>query len=141
MDEEKKQVKRFDIKTEAKLLTKISKILIAEDNPLSEEEAINKEVMAPMDPANVCMIIARTEEAKRVLSRFCTEGIKERIPEMDFTTDKIITSKYSTDYLKRLIDIFQCMSETVKFSMSAEYPLMMENEHFKVMLAPRVEND
>ena len=141
MDEEKKQVKRFDIKTEAKLLTKISKILIAEDNPLSEEEAINKEVMAPMDPANVCMIIARTEEAKRVLSRFCTRGIKERIPEMDFTTDKIITSKYSTDYLKRLIDIFQCMSETVKFSMSAEYPLMMENEHFKVMLAPRVEND
>jgi len=141
MNEEKKQVKRFDIKTEAKLLTKISKLLVAELNPLSEEATINKEVVAPMDPATVCMIIARTEEAKRVLSRFCTRGIKERIPEMDFTTDKIITSKYSTDYLKRLIDIFQCMSETVKFSMSAEYPLMMENEHFKVMLAPRVEND
>ena len=134
-------MKRFKAKIEAKLIVKINKLLVQENEPLTEEEAILKNEVARMDPANVCMIIGLTEEAKRVMSRFCSDNTKERIPTMDFTTDKIITSKYSTEYLKRLIDIFECMYESVQFSMSNEYPLLMENKHFKAMLAPRISND
>jgi hypothetical protein len=109
-----------------------------------------------MDPANVCMVIAISEESKRVLCRFCdAEKDLQKIPEMTYKADgQIVRSKYSMEYLKRIIKIFESFNtaksnkkiynpfscESVAFSMLKDFPLTIENEHFKIILAPRVEN-
>jgi len=146
MEQETKQiqVERFEPKLEAKLIIKLNKILVAAEKPLTEENAL-KQDMAVMDPSNVTMVVAKTEEAKRVLARFINVESATKVPELEFNEpNRPCISKYSVLYLQPIIDIFNVFKggyDSIKISMKADYPIVLENEHLKIILAPRLEND
>lgn len=142
MEQETKDVNRFELKLETKLLTKIGKLLTSIEG-MTEEQAIKLSQVAVMDSANVCMIIGRTEEAKRVLSRFTTQEQQEsiKVPELEYSTNKNVSkSKYSNEYLKKIFELMT-LFETTIISVAHDYPATLENEHFKIILAPRVGDD
>lgn len=147
------EVKRFEPKLESDLLKALGKILSQQDG-ITEEAAISMESFAIMDPSNVCMIVAKSEEAKRILSRFAhsenaQHGNYGKIPELYGDKIEGHTSKYNTDYLVQGIGIFKCFkkktdkgeSPSTRIWTAKDYPLIMENAHIKYILAPRVNND
>ena len=136
-------MERYDIKTEGKLLKAINKLL-PEHNEMTEEEVLNLSEVAIMTPCNVCMFIAKTERSKRLLSRFVLKESNIKVPVLSYDPKgsiNNITSKYSTEYLKNLMDLFVLNGAGVKLSIMADYPITLEDNDFKVILAPRLEND
>jgi hypothetical protein len=93
-----------------------------------------------LDSANVCGVIARSEQGARVLARFGSEEqAKQKIPAMDYGGR---VAKYSAEYLKRLLALMlACGDESITLAVARDYPLTMKTRHFSVVLAPRVEND
>ena len=161
-----KQIMRFDITTEAKVIKALSGILTQSTTPYSEDEAITKPVFCTMDPSDCIMIIAISEEAKRTLSRFIDKDTGRedkifKIPKISYLVETSlsgvpITCKYSGTLMTAIFKIFaafeQILSEsrrnsrghecsTIKISMKQDYPMTLENDHFKVIVAPRVAND
>ena len=145
-------LRRFGIKTEAKVIKALSGILIQSSAPYSEDEAITKPIFCTMDPANYMMVIAISEEAKRTLSRFIDKDTERedkifKIPEISYLVETSlsgmpITCKYSSTLMTAIFKIFAAIGyETVKISMKQDYPMALENDHFKVIVAPRVAND
>ncbi len=139
-------IKRFDTKIEAKLLTKLNKLFVSDGNAYSEEEALKDGNLAIMDPANVCMIIALKEESIRLLSRFSNKDQKQKIHTLDYKQKESSlsienTSKYSMEYIIPIMSILNVNFETVKISMKKDYPMTLETDYFKVILAPRVDDD
>jgi len=138
------QIVRFEVKEEVRVITALSKFFSETDNPISEEKAIEREYIAKLDPANVCLIQANTEQAKRCLSRFIDneEEIKD-IPELEYNnlTSKEIKSRYSINYFKDIINLLKCTGEgSFLIKINTDYPATLENKHFKVILAPRIED-
>jgi len=98
--------------------------------------------IALMDPANICLIMAKSETAKRLLLRFKEKGDKwAKVPTLNYATRKGHTSKFSIAYLPKVLKIFAAYGSNPALSVGEDYPLTMEDEHFKVILAPRFEND
>ena len=139
-----KQVLRFEPKEEAEIIKRVSKVLTRDiDNPITEEKAVKMSFFGILDTANVCMVIAKSEQAKRVLSRFKdSEDREEKEPKLDYNVKKeLVTSRYSYDYLKPILNLMTYISDNNQFSLRNDYPLSIDNDHFKIILAPRVEND
>jgi len=92
-----------------------------------------------MTSDNVVMIIAKSEAAKRILQRFTTTSINEqKMPRLEFVSDGTrIRSKYNAEYLKMLLPIVSCERQSITISMKSDYPIVMQNSHFAVILAPR----
>lgn len=96
-----------------------------------------------MDPANVCMIIPLKKWVKDAIISIFDTGEPAKAPELDYKTITAGTaqsSKYSMDYLKIGLKLAGYY-ESVKISMKHEYPLTLETEDFKIILAPRVSHD
>jgi len=133
-------MQRFEPKTESKVISHLAKILIIPENPLEESVAINQEI-AVMDPSNVLMVVAKSIEAKRVLSRFKDSGNNDKEPTMEYNKESENGSRYSTLYLKRSIDLLNIMFESVDIKVANDYPITLENPHFKIIIAPRMRNE
>jgi len=109
----------------------------------SEENILKKEELEGfMDPANVCMIIPKTKELKDfILVNF--DAPINKIPELDYKpsdTSKEVTSKYSGEYLRHILEIVKHNNE-VFISMKPDYPLKIETEDLIYILAPRLGYD
>lgn len=141
-----KEVKRFEVRDEVRVITALTKFFDKITVPISEEEALKRDNLALLEPANVCLIQAKTEEAKRCLSRFIDKNDTCReAPELQYNTkenDGEIKSSYSIEYFNPIINLFKATKDE-KFSIkiNVDYPATLENEHFKVTLAPRIEVD
>lgn len=143
---EQKEIKRFEPKIEAKLLTKLNKILNVSQNQITEEDAITKDKISVIDEANICLIVAKTEEAKRVLSRFVNLDNENRInniPSLDYsvTEEKNLFCRYDLDYLSKIIDLLKTTAKTIKMQMKSKYPITLESDDFMVILAPKIQED
>lgn len=137
-------IKRFEIEYETKLLKAISVIFSEiKDEKMSEEQAVKMKEVCVMDSPNVCLIQGKTEEAKRILSRFKeTEGKEIKIPSLTYTSKEESIARFNTTYLRDIIKIFNCFGdESVDIKMRHDYPATFENDHFKLVLAPRITND
>ena len=150
-----KIISRFDIKTETKVLTALDKIfsVATPEFAISEDTAMKSKYVAAADPAHVVMVIAKTEEAKRVLSRFATSDV--RIPMIKFSINQkdvdeakgkryIPIGAYSLDYLQQSLKVLDCTDDNVEITVTYNNPCRLENNHFLFLLAPRIkgkEND
>ncbi len=133
------------LKQEYKLLEALENIFNDNHNkykPLKEENYI------ALCPSNVCMVIAKNDEAKRWILRFLSvdsEGNTNRtLPTLDLKSEKGEEQKVklSMEYMEK---IFKILSKTDDDSISITakkyYPSVIENKYFKFILAPRIEND
>ena len=128
---------RFDLKTELKVIKALSKILSEKDDNLKAETEGN---INTISDDNVCMVIAKTEQAKHSILRFTTKKILKE-PKLDYTTESRAIVGVNTQYLKKIANLFDILDESVKIYAKSDYPITFENEHFKVILAPRVDMD
>ena len=145
MEEETKVIRRFD----AGQLTKITKALdkiFTQTNNCSEDTAVNLDRCVAVDPAHVCMVIAQTEEAKRCLSLFVNTEQTPKTPESDYVVrssdiNKLYTASYSMDYMISILNVLKHTQDYFKISLKEDFPSTIETEHFKFLLAPRIEED
>jgi hypothetical protein len=138
------EINKFELKLETKLITKLKKIVAISDVPIPEEEIINLATVNIINKTNTLLITAKTEEAKRILSRFIRskEDIIFKCDQFEYNNPLSgieIKSNYSIKLLKQLIDFLNVGGiENITLKMKNNYPLLMENKHFWVILAPRI---
>jgi hypothetical protein len=90
------------------------------------------------------MVIGKTEQAKRFLSRFIYNEAKEyKIPDLFGGNMESGKTKISIIYLNRILKIFDSFSDEsgLIIQTSKDYPVTIENEHLKFIIAPRIDND
>lgn len=138
--------KRFSLKVETELLKRLSKFANYENDCLLESDAVLKDDVFIIDSCNVCLIYAKTEPAKRILSKFINrENLKDnplKPIEDKFKTQDYTGGFYSQEYLKQIIDLMSCFKyHRIKINVFKEYPAVIENSFFKIVLAPIVLND
>ena len=133
-------MKRFEPKIEADVIKALSKFLKCSE-PITEEEAIKRDDLMTITPCNVMMVIARTEKAKRVLSRFTDKEFKGKIPELEYIASEEVKSKYSLVYLNYALGVIKAVDKTssVNLSIKKDYLITLEIEDFKFIIAPSVE--
>jgi len=140
------QIKTFDSKIEAKALNKISKLLREASNLFSEEEILKMEDVFALDRMYIFAIIAKTTEAKLFLRRFVDKKeydvskVKALKSLSYFCSDEVIGS-YDAKILMKLIDFLSIFDSVVKIKVKKCFPAWIENEHFVIVLAPRIREE
>jgi hypothetical protein len=143
------ECERYKTQDEAKLHKALRKFLNEDTQCISEQEALNRDVVAVMDPANVLMVIAKSDRAKMVLRRYIYFEDKEvKPPELkyDDVTDEPI-SKYSVEYLHHIINFLSTYDKisddvgSVKIKVKNDYPVTWLNDEWEIILSPRIDND
>jgi hypothetical protein len=120
----------MDLKTETKLIIHLSKKF--------DEDAENRPKKKIFSRDMVLMLEAKTAEAEKILSRFYSED-STGMSEFDYTTTEPAICKFDTEYLTWVLKFFDMQDSTsVKLSVKKEYPLTVEDENFKFVLAPKV---
>lgn len=133
---------RFNEKEYTKLINLMSKIFEIQTESVNEEWAVNND-FGVIDPANVCLIIGKTEEAKRLLSIFKPFESDTKIPNLDYspegeTKEKGQKARFSHEYFNKIIQVLNVTDEALNITIKYDYPGLFENRHFKFILAPRV---
>ena len=93
-----------------------------------------------MELRNVGMILAKTKEAQYLLGLF--EGGERKDVNLDYpiTERQKHRSKYSIIYLKKALEIFRHTHEgAVDINLKNDYPITLEDKHFKIIIAPRMD--
>lgn len=148
--QKKKEYEYYSVKSDNKITEELLKTFTPiPDKYMSEEEAV-KSQGAIFDPANVLMVMAKTERAKMILRKFVNVDATTRIPDLKYSlgeeekkTDEI-KSKYGLQYLQVILRFFEAYDEieeanSLVFKMKKDYPLSVSNSDFEFLLAPRVE--
>jgi hypothetical protein len=142
------QITRFDEKTEKKIVNALKKLIDLEKVPMSEEDALKGDSLFRTDVANVCMVEAKTPEARLILAKFIAKDWEcpFTLPKLEFweTSCIEVASKYSEDYLKQIIALLSSTptkNGSIEIKMKNTYPAQFSNQHWKLVLAPRVEDD
>lgn len=146
---------RFEIKTEVKVLKALKRLLEEQKNTYSEDEIIKENVIGiiegkrknifnKMDNANVMMLIPKTQEAKLSMIRFIDKDeereMREPILIYNDVNDGIeIKSAFRITFFANIIKLFECFNEKIEIRMKKDYPITIENNHFRVILAPTTE--
>lgn len=144
-EEETKVIRRFDAGQLSKITKALDKLFVRTNN-CSEDMAIKLDECTVVDPAIVCMTIAKTEEAKRCLSLFVNTQQTPKIPNLDYIVrkddvNKTYTANYSVDYFTSILNVLKHTQDYIKISLKENNPSIVETEHFKFLLAPRIEED
>ena len=128
------------------ILVSIGSYIVIKNNSASknitDNTKKNPEKLALVDPANVCMIIAKTETAKHILTGFIdSDGRTQTEPNLDYAHDGNFTtqSKFSGEYLKVIFGILSASGDSINISTKKEYPGSFETKDFKLILAPRID--
>lgn len=102
---------------------------------------ISKDICA-MDGGNVMMVVAKTPRAKVILHQYHA-GTNCKIPELEYKAKakEVIKSKYSTEYITLGINLLKITEESILYFIKGDYPLTMETDDWKIILAPRIENE
>ena len=133
--------KRFELKEELRITKAVNKIFSEEQNLYSEEEILNLPDVTVMDPASVAMIISKSDRFDLILRRFINkDNTITKVPSLKYdSTDS--SSKYSVEYLKRILDLFYTHTESLEISISQDYPITIECTDYKILLANRYQNE
>ena len=125
--------------TELKKIFKEKDISKAKEIPESEQKGY-------LDPANVLMIIPKTNIGLDILTSNFEIGEPQKVPDLIYDNKEGLNSscKFSIEYMSIILEFIKCFGnseETIKFSVSKDYPLSVELKHFKIILAPRIDNE
>jgi len=139
----------MNLKTKLKVLKALNDIFVSPDTKyqISEDEYNKLKTACVMDPANVCQIESKSKLGKSLLKDFVMNDNEIKPVKLDYEAQKndlVSSSTYSLDYLNKIINIFYLFKADVpriKISVKNDYPMTLENDDIKIILAPRVDND
>ncbi|NOR85230.1 hypothetical protein GQ473_03865 [archaeon] len=133
----------FD-KEKQKVMTDIFDILL--NNVLATDLYPKKaydelEVVSVVDKTGVISIEAKTKDAKKLLYPFLSVHVKIHILDLLYQTTAVYNKcKYSTPFIKYAIELLNASDEdTIDISLREEYPITLENQHFSIIIAPRMD--
>lgn len=131
----------YELKTEAKIHKTLDKgHFIEETDTFSEAQAIKKRLCV-MNPENTLMIVGKSERARMILRRYVdTDTKNQQEPKLEYKTCG--RAGYSRELVSWIMELFKMTSddtESVKIWTAKDYPMTAEDEDFKIILAPRVE--
>lgn len=132
--------KIYNVKIEAKVLTKLNKILFQANNPITK---INKEKdLCAMDSSNVVMVVAKTDRAKRILMKFIENDDNEiKRPDIQYEKEFSICN-YSSEYFSKIIPIIKDLGEKFNIQMGTDKPIIFKVDiDWEFILAPRCEDN
>jgi len=134
-------MKRFDVKTEIKLLKAIDKLFQISDDTIDLTKEENKDKWIK-SVSETYAIKGKTEQARRFLTKFAdTYRIDENINKFDYDDLKMGTNvKISCSILEPVVK-FMSIFDWVNIKTKHDYPMWIENEHFIVVIAPRIEEE
>jgi hypothetical protein len=130
---------------EYKIQRAIEKVFIDNHNKYSPVDEENWFITCP---ANVSLIIAKSDYGKKLLLRFLNiddngKPMKDtKSPSLDYFTKEleIPKVKISMEYLTNILEIFK-YDDAVSITLKHDYPITIENNDFKCIIAPRVEGE
>ena len=108
-----------------------------------EKESIEpiKELISYIDDANVLGVIPKTEQFNNAFKGiFETEQKDKDFEDVVLDTDYQICS-FSGEYFKVISQILSTIDGKVTLKVKKDSPLVIETEHFKIVLAPRITDD
>jgi hypothetical protein len=146
---EKKEIEAGDpltIDQEIKTIKALTKIFIDGTTQPTQEQT-ECEYLNIIDSDHACMIISKNQVANKILTRFFN-GDNARVPLLDYNGNNTTGSNFGFDYIEKIINVFKAIS--IKDKYKAPYinilsgqdkPLIISNEYFTFLLAPRLESD
>lgn len=131
----------MEIKTKQDLFknfNKIFKVKVEETEKIIPDE----ELKGFLDESNVLMVIPKKESLKQYIKDNFEVEEKDTIQSIEYISKagENCSSKFSCDYLKHILEICKHY-ESVVFKVREDYPLTIETDDFRFVLAPRVDND
>jgi hypothetical protein len=130
----------MEMKKEIKLLKALSKIFKEPKNK-NEELVFGTVLNSYMDASNILMIELKTEEMFNIFKRFVEEDSKLiKCVTLDFKEECKPKSKYHAGYLKYILECFVAIDENPVIEFNTDFPITLECQHFKFILAPRIDN-
>ena len=102
------------------------------------------ELMGYMDATNVIMVVPKTNIGQELLTTNFKLSKPQKIPELNYSNDTFPSSKYPIEYMKIILNFMESFGDDemgVILTLSKDYPLSVDLKHFRIILAPRVEND
>ena len=133
-------VKRFSSGYDATLTRLFNNLFTSPEKSMNEDLANSKGVII-CDPATILMCIGKSEEGKRFLAKYkdFEDPKKETLEKLDYTgKSEVNCSRFNPEYLKKILEILEYISQEVKIHLLKDYPIKLENEHFAFVLAPRI---
>ncbi len=136
----------------------MSKVFEIQSESINEEWAVNNQ-FGVIDPANVLLVIGKTEEARRLLSIFKPFNSEVKIPTLDWVPDYTYTPKneekntpelieikqqkckFSQEYIIKIFNILNACEDSISITTKYDYPGLFENKDFKFILAPRITSE
>ena len=89
-----------------------------------------------IDPAQVCMIIPLKRNFETVLIKMF-DVTEAKIPSTDYSQKASQGGIYSCEYLKIILELCKHY-ESIKIKSLEDYPLTVETNDFRIILAPRI---
>lgn len=139
--EQTEQTENLDLKQELKVLNALNKLFNVEQINPTEEDTL-KENYFIMTPCHIAGIIGLNNYSKLLLRRFINSEYQKEYPSLNFSNDCQNGVKISIEYLTKFLKVFECSDkESIKIYANNDYPLKIENRFFRVIIAPRIEED
>lgn len=130
----------MSLKQEYKLLEALNDIFNDEHNTKLPE----KDYFV-LCPANVCLCVAKSDKAKKWILRFIDSDNSRNkdIPNLSMLPEKLEEQKavLSMEYMEKIMKVLGKTDDRIKITIRKDYPAIIENEDFKFVLAPRIENE
>ena len=153
-EEKEKKVKLYDTNDEWKIQKSLSLMLMTGKNDYSKKVFNNSKPLMIMDGANVMCVVALSYRAKKILIRFVDDELMVmdlkkffKTPDLCYKKNSDSGASFSIDYLERIFSFVKTLKslnegfESVVFKVAKDYPLTIESEDWRIILAPRVSDD
>lgn len=103
-------------------------------------EPIEKEIMY-VEESSILAVVPKTKGFNNAFKGVFKGEVKEtdltnEIEDIDYQT-----TKFSSEYFKIITQILSTLNESITLKVKKDSPLIIETEHFKIILAPVVETD
>jgi len=132
-------MKRFETRTEIKVMKALSKVLMDADEPLTESQ-ISASNLNVIEPSQIMMVIGKTDESKASLMRF-VEGKNFKNHTINgletMTYTEASTGLYPGSYISMALNILMATNDTlIDIATQDSKPSCLENKYFKIWIAP-----
>jgi len=129
----------MDLIATRRVFKALDEFLKAAERPMPLEEYAKKHKVMITNQTMVCCVEPKTTSAKAALWVFCERD--NEFPEMSLHFKTGGKSKFSLEFFMQIMSIIKASgSETFTIRVENDYPAEIENEHFKFIIAPRVED-
>lgn len=135
----------LELEEKDKIIKALKKVLCFPETHITDEESktlFEQEKLSKTDVKNIMLIRGTSEKTISIMALFIEDVYNiYKMPTMDYKHSNmdILPLKLSGLCLKKAVGILlACGDETIKIRVKPDYPMILYNKDFEIMIAPRV---